>query len=220
MNLQGSTCVLMFSGGRDSTLAAVRLSKTFQKLVLVTITSEHLIGIEAVYRRLKELKKHLPDNTEWRHIVQPSNLFTDTSFYAPTCLPCHHAYVSVGVVIAESIKAQHIAFGYVKYQSTWPEQTAHAIERLTRLLKLYKMELVLPVYNIKSLDEANEELSSYYLSTNSLEQKCTRQVNNIELEPDILHKELSQWEESVSKTLSVRQNLKFEIVKSCQLKDL
>ncbi|HVB80636.1 MAG TPA: hypothetical protein VNE82_11915, partial [Candidatus Binataceae bacterium] len=35
-------CVLMFSGGRDSTLAALRLSKESTSLTLVTVTSDHL----------------------------------------------------------------------------------------------------------------------------------------------------------------------------------
>lgn len=56
-------CVLLFSGGRDSTIAAVRLSRSFERLFLVTITSEHLIGIASVRRRLSELKSRLPQTT-------------------------------------------------------------------------------------------------------------------------------------------------------------
>ncbi len=216
----GRTCVLLFSGGRDSTLSALRLSKNFSKLALVTITSEHLHGMESVYQRLKELQNHLPDNTEWFHIVQPSNLNTDISFYAPTCLPCHHAYISVGVVIAEKIQAQHISFGYVGYQSTWPEQTNYAIEHLRELLKLYDITLELPVYGINKVEEVYAELSKYGISTISLEQKCTRQVNNVELVSDVLRKEISSWKKSIIQSLATRNNLHIEILQECQLKDL
>ncbi len=213
-------CVLMFSGGRDSTLAALRLSKSFSKLALVTITSEHLYGMESVYQRLNELKNHLPDNTEWFHVTQPSNLNTDISFYAPTCLPCHHAYISVGVVIAEKVQAQHISFGYVGYQSTWPEQTKYAIEHLRKLLKLYDITLELPVYEIKKAEEVYAELSKHGISTISLEQKCTRQVNNVELVSDVLRKEISSWKKAIIQSLATRNNLHIKILQECQLKDL
>jgi PP-loop superfamily ATP-utilizing enzyme len=65
MNSDKGICILMFSGGRDSTLAAIRLAQEWEKLVLVTVTTEHLVGLGSVIKRLEELKLHLPGNTEW-----------------------------------------------------------------------------------------------------------------------------------------------------------
>jgi len=63
-----NSCVHMFSGGRDSTLAAVRLANRYEKLVLITVTTANLVGFKRVGQRLVELKHHLPSNTEWLHI--------------------------------------------------------------------------------------------------------------------------------------------------------
>ena len=59
----------MFSGGRDSTLAAIRLSQQFDRLLLATITSDHLVGIDSVRRRLTELAPLLPPGSEWLHVL-------------------------------------------------------------------------------------------------------------------------------------------------------
>jgi predicted subunit of tRNA(5-methylaminomethyl-2-thiouridylate) methyltransferase len=73
-------CVLMFSGGRDSSIAAVRLARAGRAPALVTISSDHLLGIGNVKRRLAELAVHLPAPTRWLRIKQPLHLATDTSF--------------------------------------------------------------------------------------------------------------------------------------------
>ena len=79
----GEACLLMFSGGRDSTLAALRLHHGRVPLRLVTVTSSHLTGINLVRRRLSELSKILPATTPWLNIRQPVDLKTDTSFRDP-----------------------------------------------------------------------------------------------------------------------------------------
>jgi hypothetical protein len=49
MNPPSGACVLLFSGGRDSTISAIKLSAFFERLILVTVTSQHLVGMDAVY---------------------------------------------------------------------------------------------------------------------------------------------------------------------------
>jgi len=116
------TCVLMFSGGRDSTLAALRLIDNGYNPTLVTISSDHLFGIEAVRHRLQEMKPFLPGETVWLTIRQPRDLKVDTTFYEQTCLPCHHAYAVTGAKVALAMGSRGLAFGYAGYQNTWPEQ--------------------------------------------------------------------------------------------------
>jgi hypothetical protein len=64
--------VLMFSGGRDSTIAAVRLSRVVSELILVTVTSSHLVGIDRVRQRIAELRPILPRGSTWLHVGVPS----------------------------------------------------------------------------------------------------------------------------------------------------
>lgn len=196
-------CILMFSGGRDSSLAAVQLHEEGYELTLLTVASDHLTGVQAVKRRLHELKHHLPSSTKWLLIKQPKELLTDVSFYEQTCLPCHHAYVVIASALAVSLRARFLAFGYVGYQNGWPEQTPLATARLGSLLAKYGTELLLPVYDLGSKEAVLRKLAEAGLSTESLEQKCSRQVTNVELSQELLEQQISLWEGAIEH--SIRQ---------------
>jgi len=197
----GDPCVLMFSGGRDSTLAALRLSKAGFALSLVTITSDHLHGIGHVQRRIDELGPLLSPGTRWLRIAQPHDLRTDTSFYAQTCLPCHHAYVVVAANVARSLGATTLALGYTAYQSDWPEQTPVAVASLRAVLSEHGVRLLLPVRDLSSREQAACELASNGLSPTSLEQKCSRQVTNVKLEDSHLQLQVALWETAIRTSL-------------------
>jgi hypothetical protein len=192
----------MFSGGRDSTLAAMRLMQQGVSLTLVTITSDHLHGIEAVKRRLAEFKSKLPENTEWILIKQPTELHTDTSFYKQTCLSCHHAYVVVAGVVAKALGIFNLAFGYAGYQNSWPEQTPLAVSRLSQVLSESGISLLLPVYDLSSRSMTDAELISLGLSHEALEQKCSRQVSNIALNDADLRQQIDLWESAIRESIA------------------
>jgi hypothetical protein len=195
-------CLLMFSGGRDSTLAALRLNESGESIHLVTVTSAHLVGIEAVRVRLRELGGILPAETAWTRVVQPSELFADVSVYLRTCLPCHHAYVITAIALCRTLGLQKTAFGYAGYQSSWVEQTPEAVERLGSLLDRVGLQLVLPVYDIASRGAAVDELQSRGLSEQALEQKCLRQVTNVRLTSAELASQLDYWEAGLMDSMS------------------
>jgi predicted subunit of tRNA(5-methylaminomethyl-2-thiouridylate) methyltransferase len=210
----------MFSGGRDSTLAALRLAERRENLVLVTISSGHLHGIEAVKRRLQELSSQLPPETQWLRIRQPLELATDTSFYAQTCLPCHHAYVVVAAAIAGELGARRLAFGYTTYQDDWPEQTPLAIVRLRSVLDRHGIELVLPVHDLRSKREAIAELDRRGVSSGALEQKCSMQVNNVRLSPDHLDQQTQLWQDAIAASLTRLDGLALSILDSRSLNEM
>src|SRR5437588_9440678 len=109
IHLINNTCVQMFSGGRDSTLAAVRLARTWEKLVLVTVTTANLNGIERVRQRLKELGPKLRPNTEWLLIALPPTFNAHRQSTLATCLTCHHVYLVAGAITAEKHNSKHLA---------------------------------------------------------------------------------------------------------------
>lgn len=201
-NGEMAQCVLMFSGGRDSTLAAMRLLQRGMSLTLITITSDHLHGINAVKQRLKELKSNFPQNTEWILIRQPAELHTDTSFYKQTCLSCHHAYVVVAGVIAKALGISRLAFGYAGYQNDWPEQTPLAVSRLGQVLAESGISLLLPVYDLPSRSIADDELAAFGLSRGALEQKCSRQVSNVVLRGGELDQQIDLWVAAIKESIS------------------
>lgn len=210
-------CILMFSGGRDSSLAAVRLRQRGLGLTLVTVSSSHLNGIDSVRRRLRELSKILPPDTQWVRINQPEDLRTEMSFYAKTCLPCHHAYVVVAVAVALAVRADALAFGYASYQSSWPEQTPFAIKRLEAVLERYGVRLLLPVYDVCSRDEAIRQLAALGLSDASLEQKCVRQLENVELSNEQLVAQVSFWESAIEASVSKLSLIEVNTIESATL---
>ncbi len=211
--------LLMFSGGRDSTLAAMRMNAVGLPLALVTVSSWHLVGIERVKARLREMSGHLPPNTPWFHARQPTELRTDTSFYEQTCLPCHHAYVVVSGVIAKSLRACSLAFGYARYQQDWPEQTPLAVSRLRHVLARHGITLELPVYDLPSKAAAAAELQKYGLSAEALEQKCLRQVTNVAL-PDVkLHEQIGLWENAIDRSMMQIEAIKIEVLEQRHIGD-
>lgn len=218
--MPGKHCVLMFSGGRDSSLAAVRLMKAGYTISLVTITSDHLFGIEAVEMRIIEMRGLLSARTDWKVIQQPPVLHTDTSFYKETCLPCHHAYVVVGFAVARALGASSLSFGYAGYQNHWPEQTPYAVERLRAIAKRHDMELLLPVYDVRSQESAESLLKNSGLSSRSLEQKCIRQINNVTLSPDELEAQVSLWEQAIEASIGVLDKIGIGIIRDTLVHEL
>ena len=195
-------CILMFSGGRDSTLAALRLHKQGYNITLITVKSNHLYGIDSVHKRLRELSHILPADTPWLAIQQPSQLRTDTSFYEMTCLPCHHAYVVIAAALSLRMQTRALAFGYAGYQNTWPEQTPLATSRLRAVLRRHGIELHLPVYDLRSRQQVVDALRVFGVTPDSLEQKCLQQVNNVELSEDKLTAQINLWERAIEESIT------------------
>ena len=194
--------LLMFSGGRDSTLAALRLHEAGHPLMLVTITAEHLFGLGNVERRLREMAPPLPAETEWLQIVQPALLGTQHFFHRQTCLPCQSAYVVSGVNVARQTGISRIALGYASYQAGWPEQGPQATRLLEHTLIRHGFKLMLPVYDIETRSSAVQELKERGVSDLALEQKCICQVNNVELEGAELSQQLDLWSKAIDEELS------------------
>lgn len=210
--LEVGPCIVMFSGGRDSTIAAARLSKAGSEVCLVTISSGHLFGIDRVRRRIREMGSILAPSTRWLHVKQPTELKTDTSFYQMTCLPCHHSYVVASSVLAFRLAIPKLAFGYATYQSAWPEQSPIAISRLTDILSRHGIGLLLPVYDIDSRARAEELLKEFSLSSESLEQKCLQQISNVSLSQEALKQQVDLWERAINESISKIDEIEIEIL--------
>lgn len=216
---QAGEVILMFSGGRDSTLAALRLHDAGHRLKLVTVTAGHLFGLNNVERRLRELASMLPEDTEWLQIVQPALRGTQHFFHRQTCLPCQSAYVVTGVNVARQMGAGTIALGYARYQAGFPEQGPQATLVLQRTLMAHGLILTLPVYDIASRAIAMLELKTRGVSELALEQKCTRQVSNVELEGVELSQQLDLWAKAINEELG-RTRLILDISRRIRLGDL
>jgi hypothetical protein len=175
MDSQGRSCVLLFSGGRDSSLAAIRLAKLFDRLVLVTIMSPHMSGLGKVYARLDELKRVLESRCEWMLVGETRLAPGGIGDLNLGCIDCHFGYFLTVHSIARQIGGACIACGFVRYQNAWVEQSPYAVESLSQVMRDHGMELVLPVADIASKEEAEAELRASGVSVKSLELKCSRE---------------------------------------------
>jgi hypothetical protein len=95
--------------------------------------------------------------------------------------------------MADQIRFPSIASGFVHYQNRWVEQTPYAVAQLSQVLEGRNQHLHLPVADIRSREEAETELRSYGLSSNSLELKCHRQQIDPQLEGDALRSVVDGW---------------------------
>lgn len=204
--------VLMFSGGRDSTLAAIRMHEQGLSPILITVASGHLVGLDRVRKRVKEIAGRTCEALPWLVIRQPEELRTDTSFYERTCLPCHHAYVVVGGAVAAKSGISIVAFGYARYQNAWPEQTPVAIGRLRNVLSRHGTQLILPVYDLTSREEAMRLLAEQNQNPSALEQKCIRQVTNVSLDEAQLIRQVELWEHAIDASMSALGEIDIEVI--------
>ena len=213
----GKVCVVMFSGGRDSTLAALRLLRRKYRLLLITVTSDHLTGIHLVRRRLDEFRLKLAMRATWIHVVQPPRFASAMRTGHRNCLPCHAAYFGLGLRFALDNKAPNVAFGYTEYQSNWLEQTPQAIKILRHHLKTHGLELLLPAFDLSSKAEAVRELRSAGLNPDALEQKCLVQQFNNTLCPAELTAELARWDQALERTFQLAQQENLQVIQRITL---
>ena len=211
--VDSQSVLVLFSGGRDSTLSALRLAEQGHPLTLLTVVSGHLVGLGRVEQRINEIWDILPPRSSWGTVRQ--SMIESTPGLSPnTCLPCQRDYASVGSLVAKSLGIDSIAFGYTSYQSDWPEQTPEAIESLRHILSDFDLQLLLPVYNLQDKQEALEELRRRGVSQDSLEQKCLKQITNIKLSDSELKTQLSAWEEGLRSLLKAASRPKFHLNKT------
>ena len=196
-------CTLMFSGGRDSTLAAVRLLRQRYRLILVTVSSDHLIGVDRVKRRIEELRSIASVHAVWIHLAQPATFTPAMNTAHQTCLPCHAVYAALGYRIAVDNQTPNLAFGYVGYQAHWLEQTPQAINIMQYRLRDRGINLLLPVSDVSSKSQAVRQLQDAGLTHGALEQKCLKQQLNVTLSPPALTAELQRWDRALERSLDL-----------------
>ena len=176
--VSSSVCVLLFSGGRDSTLAAIRLARSFNRVVLVTVKSPYMTGSSKLESRLEELKRVLSVQCEWMLVPERRLLSYRRSGEDLGCIGCHFGYFASAYSIARSLDCQCIACGFVEYQNSWVEQTPYSVARLRDLMSEHGIKLLLPVAELRSKTEVETELAKYGVTAGSLELKCDKQISD------------------------------------------
>lgn len=215
--MEKEKCILLFSGGRDSTVSAIYLAQQYEYLYLTTVKSVHLKGIENVYQRLKELKSFVTGKCTWELYRKIENLPLN-SLKVTTCLPCHAYYVALVQNIAVEKNIKNISLGYVGYQNCWEEQSEYAKQELKKYLKSEGLNLILPVENVASKSEIKKILKKFELTEDALEQKCLKSIFNVHLDDSEIKDQVDAWIETIKNTYKlIRDSYSSTIVDNLNL---
>lgn len=198
-------CVLLFSGGRDSTLAALELASKYE-LVLLTLTGEHLVDFTSVIRRTRELQRLLPPNTEW-FLTDQVRQTADPSLRG--CMSCQLTATTAAIQLAKRIGATAVATGFAGYQRNWIEQSPEAIDILRRTLADVGLHLELPSASLGSKQEAMTKLAMHGLNVDALEQKCIEQQLNPQLTDSERALALRSWATNLARSIIQPAALRF-----------
>jgi hypothetical protein len=172
--------VVLFTGGRDSSLVVSLYANKMQFVHLITSNNGTVINSKISNYRYKELRERFGSHIVNRAIIPSHGLFrrvalanieSDFKKYHKNLillgdqLSIHtHAIL---YCIANGIK--ELASGFVSYEKEFAEQNLTAISLLKAFVNEYGINYYTPIYNYKSIDEVKYRLLDFGISTKSLE---------------------------------------------------
>ncbi len=183
-DIPDSDVLVLFSGGRDSTLAVCQLAALGKKITLMNCLNGTTIRNEIVKERVTELKERFPCHLKQFIQVPTFGLFRKLAFsqieedfrcYKTNlmCLGCKMAAHTQAILYCIENDIKVIADGYNRYQAgEFMEQRPEAIEILKNFSAEYGLLYINPIYDCLSKKEVKYELFNYGLSTKSLEGTC------------------------------------------------
>jgi predicted subunit of tRNA(5-methylaminomethyl-2-thiouridylate) methyltransferase len=183
MDNNDNVVALLFSGGRDSSLACAMLAKKGYKIHLLTFNNGTIINLDLAEQRFNELEKRFSGTIIAREVIPSYGLFKEIALipiekdfkkYETNllCMGCKLAMHVLSLIYCLENKIQIIADGYTEYQRTWIEQMPEAIHAVRKFHEEYKVKYVNPVYDQNSKEQVKKKLFSLGLSTKSLEGSC------------------------------------------------
>jgi hypothetical protein len=176
-----SPVAVMFSGGRDSSLAACLLARNGSPVHLVTTASGlSLGGDDLVQHRVRELREIFPDEIVRWSTLNVAGLIRriafaeiERDFAEFKCnmlvLGTQLASLSAGVLYCRQHDIRTLVTGYTRYQDDFLEQTGTAVDALIEFCDSLEVTLKLPVYDYESADAVKYDLLDFGASTKSLE---------------------------------------------------
>ncbi|HZS42600.1 MAG TPA: hypothetical protein VFA52_00010 [Candidatus Paceibacterota bacterium] len=171
---------VLFSGGRDSSLAACIYALKNYKVHLISFISGIGIKSEISEYRFKELKEMFPEHIMGRVFIPIFGLFrriailnieNDFAKYKYNLILVGEKMAMHAAAIVYCLKRNIvlIADGTSGYQEDMPEQMPEAINEFRELHRAYGIEYMTPIRRFHSDDEVKYTLMEIGISTKSLE---------------------------------------------------
>ena len=183
---KNNDCLLLYSGGRDSTLAAVKLYNAGYNIHFIHFDNGHMRDQDKPYLTFQEIfnqeKEYYFDYELSSVDIQPlfeeyfsywsKNIDTDPTLISEIrCLSCRMAMYTKVIQIAKEKGYKYIAEGARISQKFMLEQLP-IINRLKDLTATYGIKLLLPVLYVDDDQKEIEELLANGYSSKTWESKC------------------------------------------------
>lgn len=171
---------VLFSGGRDSTLVAVRALENGDSVTLLTFETGLAYGPRLIEYRIAELEARFGDGQIRRESLNVVGLVRRIALldierdivqdgYNLVLLGEALALVVEAIVFVKREDISAISGGYARYQGRFPEQRPVAIDFFSSLCAEFDVEFTAPLREISSEETVKEELWLRGLSPKSLE---------------------------------------------------
>ncbi|MGW2307716.1 hypothetical protein [Actinomadura luteofluorescens] len=173
--------LVMFSGGRDSSLAACLEANVGHEVVLMTVRTGATIETDVVSTRVAEITRAFPSVTI-RHIrphgmgifrrLAIADIEDDFRAFGSNLILLGHqmAIQCEAIVSALRFGIQRTVTGFSSYQAAeYMEQMPVAIEVSRSLFAEYGLFFETPIRRYDSLDEVKYQLLDFGITTKSLE---------------------------------------------------
>ncbi len=152
---------LMFSGGIDSTVAAIILAEKFDRINLLNYDNGYgHYNFDNARRRYKELKQKIGNKFFYYHFsvrdifekIVVNNLLEDYGRYKSAfiwCLGCKMAMHAKSILFNLEKGVKYMADGSSKYSEEFVEQMPISISALRRIYQEYRIRYINPGFGVE-----------------------------------------------------------------------
>jgi 7-cyano-7-deazaguanine synthase in queuosine biosynthesis len=178
--IRDSAVAVMFSGGRDSSLAACLHASQGRKIHLINCDNGVSIGRNLVDVRIAEIQSRFPDTN---FIVAKIPVYGLFRRIALVDLDADFTKYGQSLIVLGSQLAMHthaavyclehhideLCSGFSGYQHHFPEQMPLAVSEMAKFLVEYRIRYETPIKEFASEDDVKYRLFDFGISTKSLE---------------------------------------------------
>lgn len=180
MDTREEHAAVLFSGGRDSSLAACLLAQKGVLVHLITLFNGAAVKGDISDYRYEELRSAFPCNIVARVTLPSYSLFRrvaladiegDFAKYKKNLILVGDAVASHTEVIIYCLRngISTMASGFTKHESHYPEQLPKVVELFREFVSEYGISYLTPVFDYESVNQVKYRLFDFGISTKSLE---------------------------------------------------
>ena len=179
--MKGNGCALQFTGGRDSTLTAIRLVEDyrFDSIHLLTFKTDLMSDLNKVFVNIKRLKGHLKNQANFvykllnvqdlLHALYQEKYLRNLLSYgtlqvATFCFACRLSHHAHSIIYCMNKGIKYAADGVNKLTGFDLFQQPWAVKKVRRLYERFNISYITPIFESEVSSEQQLELISQELN--------------------------------------------------------